>query len=277
LLSVLCGVHLWRIRKDGGLNRPEGVDASYGQDVRRGRAIFPTGGNKTHALMALVEGESPAVDQGPEHTLPSWPHLLNAEMLLVVLTTLAVLALGYFFDAPLKELANPGVPENPAKAPWYFLGLQELVSYSAFSGGILIPSIVVVGLMLIPYLDRETESSGVWFAGARGRREALRSAAFAAAFVVLILAFTVRLGWIRTWFPDVPQLLITALNPGTVLVAAFAWWSLRAVRSTGSTRMGAISLFTCFVVAFTILTYFATFMRGPNWDFYWSPSDWPTH
>jgi hypothetical protein len=71
--------------------------------------------------------------------------------------------------------------------------------------------------------------------------------------------------------------VITLINPGTVFVVGFALWSLGAVRRTGSTRMGAVALFTCFVVAFAILTYFATFMRGPNWDFYWSPADWPEH
>ncbi len=274
-LIVLCGVHFWRIRKDGGLNRPDDVDRRLGEERRGARVIFPEGSGKTYGLMALVEGKSPVVDKGPEHTVPSWPHLLYAEMLLLVLTTLGVLALGYFFDAPLKELANPAVPENPAKAPWYFLGLQELVSYSAFAGGILIPSLVVIGLMLIPYLDREREGNGIWFAGPRGRRVALRSLVFAAVFVVAMLAFTVRFGWLRNWFPDINQLWITLFNPGTVYLVVFSAWSLWTVRRTGSTRLGAIALFTCFLVSFAILTYFATYMRGPNWDFYWSPSHWP--
>jgi quinol-cytochrome oxidoreductase complex cytochrome b subunit len=274
-LAIICAVHLWRIRKDGGLNRPRDVDRDYGPDVRNGRAIFPEGGGKTYALVALVRGRSAAVDRGPEHTVPSWPHLFNAEMLLLVLTTLAVLALGFFFDAPLKELANPAVPENPAKAPWYFLGLQELVSYSAFTGGILIPVVVVIGLMLIPYLDREMDGCGRWFAGALGKRIALASALFSTLFLVGLLWFTVEQGWLRTWFPDIPQLAITVLNPGTVIVAAFAGWSLWIVRRGGSTRMGAIALFTCFLVGFVILTWFATFHRGPNWDFYWSKAAWP--
>lgn len=274
LLAAVCGVHLWRIRKDGGLNRPDDVNRELGPDVRRGRPIFAEGSGKTYALAALVKGSSPAVGRGPEHTVPSWPHLFYAEMLLLVLTTLGMLALGYFFDAPLKELANPAVPENPAKAPWYFLGLQELVGYSAFAGGILIPSIVVIGLMAIPYLDRESEGSGRWFAGARGRRVALSSALFAALSITAVLAFTVEVGWLRNWFPDIPQLVITAFNPGTLFVLVFALWSLWTVRRTGSTRMGAIALFTCFVVGFAILTYFATYHRGPNWDFYPTPSGW---
>jgi hypothetical protein len=186
-----------------------------------------------------------------------------------------MLALGYLFDAPLKEIANQAVPENPAKAPWYFLGLQELVSYSAFAGGMAIPTIVVIGLMLIPYLDRDTEGCGLWFGGPRGRRVALVSALFSAFFVVACLWFTVSQGWLRKWFPGIPQWVITLFNPGTVYVLVYAVWSLWTVKRTGSTRLGAIALFTCFIVSFAILTYFATFLRGPNWDFYWSQDDWP--
>jgi quinol-cytochrome oxidoreductase complex cytochrome b subunit len=276
ILVVICAVHFWRIRKDGGLNRPSNADESYEPDVRGERAVFPRG-NKTYGLMALVKGTSPHVGRGPENTVHSWPHLFFAEMLVLALTILVLLALGYFYDAPLKELANPARPENPAKAPWYFLGLQELVSYSAFSGGILIPTIVVIGLMLIPYLDRDESQSGNWFAGPGGRRVALYSALFSAAFVVATLWFTVSHGWLRTWFPAIPQGVITVFNPGTVYVCVYAALSLWTVHRTGSTRMGAIALFTCFCVSFVILTCFATFMRGPNWDFYWSQSEWPAH
>src|SRR5947207_146592 len=102
------------------------------------------------ALMAVVRGRTPAVGRAPEASVPSWPNLLWAEMAAFMFTIAVTLALSYFFDAPLKEMANPAIPENPAKAPWYFLGLQELVSYSAFMGGVGIPGIVLIGLGMIP-------------------------------------------------------------------------------------------------------------------------------
>lgn len=113
--------------------------------------------------MAVVRGKTPMVDRSIANTVPTLPNGLYAVAALTMLTLALSLALGYFFDAPLTELANPLVPENPAKAPWYFLGLQELVSYSAFMGGVAIPAIVVLGLMLVPYLDRERQDIGVWF------------------------------------------------------------------------------------------------------------------
>jgi hypothetical protein len=190
---------------------------------------------------------------------------------------LVCVALGYFFDAPLRELANPAVPENPAKAPWYFLGLQEILSYSAFVGGMVIPTLTIIGLGLIPFLDREQEPSGVWFSGPRGRRVTIQTAIFATIAAVLTVAIPVNFGWLRDWFPEIPQLVIIFINPGTLLTVAYIAWSLAVIRKTRSTRMGSIALFTCFVVGFVILTYVGTYLRGPNWDFYWSESQWPAH
>ncbi|MCK6473604.1 MAG: cytochrome b N-terminal domain-containing protein [Planctomycetes bacterium] len=285
-LLLALGVHFWRIRKDGGLARPDDVNEKLGADRREhGREIFPAlqqadaKPTRTYGLMAMVRGKSPAVDRGPEHTVPAWPNLFYAEMAVAMFSTAVIVALAYFLDAPLKERANPSVPENPAKAPWYFLGLQEMVSYSAFMGGVGIPSIVVIGLGLIPYLDREERPNdvGVWFGGPEGRKVCLLSLLFSVLSCVAILAFTVKYGWLRNWIPSISQLWITAFNPGTLFVGLYAAWSLLILKRTNSTRMAALALFTCFIVSFFILTYFATFLRGPNWDFYWSQSDWPVH
>ncbi len=227
--------------------------------------------------MAVVEGKSPATDLEMDNTRPSWPDLTHALALLTVVTIAAMLVLGFYFDAPLKEPANPDVPENPPKAPWYLVGLQELVSYSALMGGLGIPTIALIGLSLIPYLDREQQQTGIWFSGRRGLRIVGVTAALAAGAIVGTLVFTVNLGWLRNWFPATPQIVITFINPGTLMLAIFALWSLAVVKRTNSTRMGALALFTCFLVAFTILTYFASVHRGPDWQFYWSPSHWPAH
>jgi len=194
-----------------------------------------------------------------------------------MLTVLVCLVLAVLIDAPLKELANPAVPENPAKAPWYFLGLQELISFSAFMGGIGIPLVVMVGLALIPYLDRETEGTGEWFGGPGGPRLVLGSVAFGLAAVLAVEACAIRFGWIREWWPGAPQLLITFVNPGTLLTLIYALYSIWAVRRWNSTRAGALALFTCFLCGFVVLTVIGFHFRGPNWDFFWSPALWPAH
>jgi len=200
-----------------------------------------------------------------------------AELAAFMFTIAVTLALSYFFDAPLKEMANPAIPENPAKAPWYFLGLQELVSYSAFMGGVGIPSIVLIGLGLIPYLDRDPRGVGIWFGGPAGRRTFWQSLAYGLTSVLALLAVTVNFGWLRTWFPTIPQIAIIILNPATVIVAMFSAWSLWVLRRTGSIRMSAVALFTCFLAGFVVLTAMGSIFRGPNWHFYWWPSQWPTH
>ena len=86
---------------------------------------FPTTG-KTYGLMCMVKGKSNNVGNGPDHTVSSWPHLFNAEIAVFAFVLALMIFLSFIGDAPLKEAANPFVPENPAKAPWYFLGLQEL-------------------------------------------------------------------------------------------------------------------------------------------------------
>ena len=276
-LVIFVAVHFWRIRKDGGLARPADADrrlTTPGSDIY---PVFNQAPQKTYSLAAIVRGKTPAVGDGPEQTLPSMPHLLFAEAAVFMLAIAISVVLAIILDAPLKEVANPAVPENPAKAPWYFLGLQELVSHSAFMGGVGIPLIVLLGLGLIPYLDREKEGTGNWFGGAGGGRLVTRSAFFGLAVVVALEAFVIRFGWIRQWWPQTPQLIITLLNPGTVLTVVYAAYSLWCLKRHDSTRAGALALFTCFVCGFVVLTVIGTYFRGPNWDFYWSPAQWPGH
>jgi quinol-cytochrome oxidoreductase complex cytochrome b subunit len=276
-LVTLLAVHFWRVRKDGGLVRPPDAEARLGPLPGATYPVFTEVPQKTWSLAALVKGKTPVVGRGPEGTVPAMPHLMYAEAAVFMLACFACVVLSLVADAPLKELANPAVPENPAKAPWYFLGLQELVSYSAFMGGIGIPTIVLLGLGLIPFLDREEAGTGLWFGGPGGGRLVLVSAAFGLAAVLGIEAFAIRFGWIREWWPDAPQLLVTAVNPGTVLTLAYGAWSVWLVRRFQSTRAGALGLFTCFAVGFLVLTVIGVHFRGPNWEFYWSPADWPGH
>jgi len=276
VLVMLMSVHFWRIRKDGGLARPVDADRRLGPPSKV-YPVFTEAPQKTYSLAAIVKGRTPTVGSGPEQTVPSMPHLMIGEAAVFMLTIALSVLLAIFLEAPLKEVANPAVPENPAKAPWYFLGLQELVSQSAFTGGIGIPMIVLIGLGLIPYLDRETEGTGMWFGGPGGWPLAVRSAVFGLAAVLTIEAFVIYFGWIRQWWPGTPQLLITLINPGTLLTASYAGYSVYCLKKYNSTRAGALALFTCFVCGFIVLTVIGTYFRGPNWDFYWSPSQWPGH
>ncbi|MDH4063897.1 MAG: cytochrome b N-terminal domain-containing protein [Acidobacteriota bacterium] len=275
--AMLMAVHFWRIRKDGGLAKPKDADHRLGALPAGTFPVFTDAPAKTYHLAAIVKGRTPAVGHGPEQTVPSMPHLFYAELGVLMLTLFICTALALVSDAPLKELANPLVPENPAKAPWYFLGLQELVAFSAFMGGIGIPSIVLIGLGLIPYLDREQAGTGEWFGGPGGWPLVRNAIAFGFSSALLVESVIIRYGWLREWFPAIPQLVITVINPGSVLTLAYAWYSVWLVRRYNSTRAGALGLFTCFLCGFVVLTVVGTYFRGPNWQFFWSPADWPAH
>jgi quinol-cytochrome oxidoreductase complex cytochrome b subunit len=237
-LMVLTAVHFWRIRKDGGISRP---------------AIQSSDADKVY----------------------SWPVVMWAELAILLLTVAALLAMAFLFDAPLRERANPDFAENPAKSPWYFLGIQELVSYSAFAGGVIIPILFLVFLISVPYIDREERNTGIWFSGKSGRRLAWQSLGFSMLTTLLFVFILVRYGWFRSWLPGIPQVIIMLINPATLSALFYILWAVGIRRRTGSSRMSAISLFTCAMTGFVIYTAIGIWFRGPNWEFYWSSVQWP--
>lgn len=164
VMSLLVAIHFWRIRKDGGLSRPDEAEA----DETVAAAPQPVALKKRHyGIQGLVRGPFTKTDGLSADSVFSWPNLLMAELFVFVLTVAGVLVVSLFFNAPLEEPVNVMHPPNPAKAPWYFLGLQELVSYSAFWGGVGIPTVEVALLLLAPYLSGRVRGVGRWFAGER--------------------------------------------------------------------------------------------------------------
>jgi quinol-cytochrome oxidoreductase complex cytochrome b subunit len=135
-MAVLVALHLWRVRKDGGLSAPP---------------------------------------HGSQRRVLSWPHLVMRELIVLVLVLVAVNVFALLVDAPLEAIADASRTPNPAKAPWYFLGLQELVHYGAMLGGVVVPTALVLGLLVVPYLDTSPRGVGVWFA----RERRLANAVFA--------------------------------------------------------------------------------------------------
>lgn len=119
----------------------------------RNTPIFPENPHKTYGLMALIKGRQPVVEKSPEDTVPTWPNLIFKELTAAILGLVVLTLVSLLFNAPLEELANPRETPNPAKAPWYFLGFQEMVHYSAVIGGIIIPGLGALLLICLPYLD----------------------------------------------------------------------------------------------------------------------------
>ncbi len=141
IAALVINYHIWRVIKDGGLAHPFEKRAS--------------------------EGESAAQPQRTDTVITTFPQVVYVEFLVFLVLMAGLVAASLIFNAPLEEEASPLRPSNPSKAPWYFLGLQELVGYSAFWGGVAVPTVLTVYLLLLPYIDRKREGVGVWFARER--------------------------------------------------------------------------------------------------------------
>lgn len=116
-----------------------------------------------HENDARIErGEAPAeASNGESEKTWVWPDLVYTELLCMVIGMIVLVAWGLAFQAPIEEPANPARTPNPSKAPWYFLGLQEmLVYYDPWLAGVVFPSLIIVGLMAIPYIDTNPKGNG---------------------------------------------------------------------------------------------------------------------
>ena len=127
----------------------------------------PVAKKRLYGLQGFVRGPFTKIGNVPDDSVFSWPNLLIAELFVFVMTVAIILCVSLLFNAPLEEPVNVMHPPNPAKAPRYFLGLQEMVSYSAFWGGVGIPGLFVALLLGVPYLDRNPKGVGRWFARER--------------------------------------------------------------------------------------------------------------
>jgi len=162
LWTLLTSLHLWRIRKDGGLAAPE--------------------------------EEKPI-------RLPSSPWLYRAELTVVCLTLALLFSLSLFMNAPLTDRADPLHPPNPAKAPWYFVGIQEMLSHSATLGGIVLPALIGIFLVFSPIMDRSKGTGGGWFGKERLTLNLIFVLIFLGQFFLIIVG-----QWFRTknWVFRIP-------------------------------------------------------------------------
>src|SRR5574339_427641 len=190
VLGALFMYHMWRVRKDGGLAR---ADRETILDKPRPVGPVPT---KTYTLLGIARGQAPVIRasalDAPESTVNAVPDLVRRAAIAVLGTIAAVSILAVFIASPLEEPANALVTPNPAKAPWYFLWLQEIVTDTtihlgpvtlngAFLGGVLLPAFLVLLMTFWPWLDKSpAAAAGVWLARSRRRQNLV--------FLLIVLA-----------------------------------------------------------------------------------------
>jgi quinol-cytochrome oxidoreductase complex cytochrome b subunit len=193
--TFLIALHVWRVRKDGLSGAPLATGT-----VEETAGVF-SASTKTYGLMAMTRRPTASVEaRDPRDEVFAWPHLLYREVLVALAVVILLHAVSLLFMAPLEEMADPTRTPNPAKAPWYFLGLQELVHYSAFVGGVLVPGLVVLALVVLPYVDRGPGGVGRWFAPERRVANRIFTSLVVIAAVLTIVGTLFRgANWAWTW------------------------------------------------------------------------------
>lgn len=163
--------------------------------------IFPRSPRKTYGLMELVKGTSPITEKEPEDTIFTWPHLFYIEFIAVLIVTAGLLLLSLYVQAPLEEEASRDTTPNPMKAPWYFLGLQELlVFFDPWIAGVTIPVLIMIGLMLIPFLDVNPKGKGYYTFSERKFAVSVYSFGMALWMVLIVIGVWFRgLDWNWYW------------------------------------------------------------------------------
>lgn len=181
--AVLVALHFWRVRKD-----------------RFSAPVVLAEQPRTAA--AAVSAAAPARPAAtPRVTAETWPHLVAREFLAMLVALLVLHAWALWINAPLEEMASPTATPNPAKAPWYFLGLQEmLVYFDPWIAGVVLPTLIIVGLVLLPYVD--PNPAGVGHYDVRHRRWAITVFLFGFVLwvaLILIGEFCRGPGWVWYW------------------------------------------------------------------------------
>jgi menaquinol-cytochrome c reductase cytochrome b/c subunit len=227
------------------MSEPKDFVASFDSDSRK----------KPVRVAFVTRRTSPHVKAHDDDYVMTFPEALFRGVVAIEILALVLVMLALFWNAPLEEVADPMQTPNPAKAPWYFLGLQELLHYfPPVVAGVLIPTLVVMALIVIPYFKINVEAEGLWM---RNRTQRLRIlAAVITVFAVFLIVFDV----------------FAALIP-TLLVAGLMFFSATNQPAPGRLHRWLASkplsfwIMSWFLVQAAVLTLIGTFFRGPGWSF----------
>ncbi len=203
--------------------------------------------------------------------VPTSPNLLVREMVVALALIAGVLLAAAVFDAPLLAQANPGMSPNPAKAPWYFMGIQELLVHLHPSFAVLIvPLFAVAFLVFLPYLNYGEPPSGLWFHSANGRRTAL--AAVGAALVAMPAAILCNeyILSLPKLLPSIPPAVSNGVIPtGVLVLLVLGFFGLVRWRYASSRIESVQTVFTLLMVGLVVLTVTGVFFRGASMRLAW--------
>lgn len=236
-LMGIASFHIWRVRKDT-LTIPRDVDEERPARVEK---------------------------------VTTLPHLVAREFVFALVMIALILLWASWVDAPLEAAANPDHSPNPAKAAWYFMGLQELLlHFHPVFGAIVVPALALVGLGVLPYLRFDMDGEGIWFRSRKGRQMALVGAITGLiATPILVLLDEYVIDW-PSLMPRLPTIISNGWIPLAALLLLLIGYYAAAKRVFKATACETRqSLFTLLVVAFVVLTVIGIAFRGEGMALMW--------
>jgi quinol-cytochrome oxidoreductase complex cytochrome b subunit len=237
-LLILMPFHFWRVRKAGGLVVPRRADEDEGSE---------------------------------DEKVPTIPNLILREIVVAAVLIAAIMVISVFFNAPLGAKANPGLSPNPTKAPWYFAGIQELLlHFHPLFALFIIPILMMIALLSIPYLNYQANTAGVWFASLKGRRMAVTAALVAVIVTPIGIVADEFIIDFAAWMPGMSPVVLNGILPAAFVLAGiitFYWLVKKKYLATNNESIQ--SVFVLFVVAFIILTITGIWFRGKEMALIW--------
>jgi quinol-cytochrome oxidoreductase complex cytochrome b subunit len=193
-----------------------------------------------------------------EETVQTFPEVLFRAAVAIEVMAIGLVTMALLFNAPLEGIADPSHTPNPAKAPWYFLGLQEMLHYfPPVVAGVLVPGLVVMALVVIPYFNINIEADGLFL---KDRERRLRVFCIAtAALLLFLLLFHVYVAFVPTVI--VGALMIVASQSSPQSPSPFPRYL--------ASKPLSYWIMTWFLFELVVLTTIGTFFRGPGWSWVW--------
>lgn len=227
-----------------------------------------------------------------EEMVYTWPYLVSIEAIAAVAFLITLTLMSSFINAPLLDLANGEITPDPAKAPWYFLGLQELLLHMHPAlAGVVVPTAVLVLLGMIPYIDRDRQGTGIWFSTRRGVSITIFAAIYTWILelaLILFDEFFVVAGmpegshglepWLTWSLMKIPGLTqdkvdwIGKIFVPSVIMIAIPWIMVKIMQKrykNMNTREVMIALYSFFFASFILLSLIGTAFRGHSMHLMW--------
>ena len=232
-MVILMAFHFWRVRRAGGV------------------------------IVAESKKDGPRVD--------TQPHLIAREFVAALVLIAFLLVLSIVFDAPLRERANPSFSPNPVKAPFYFMGIQELlIHFHPFFAIVVIPVTIIVAACRLPYIKLNDKNYGIWFLSENGKKTGIYSAFAGFLGTVLFILLSELLPDPETLLPSVTPVITTGLIPFLVVIGTF-WLFLKFLGNKFSLNRSEYiqSVIILLIMAYTVLSIIGIFFRGEGMQLVW--------